>query len=291
MKATIEYIRQQLSPAYPAQEIESLIRILLNHVCHRQIHEIWSGKDTQILPNERKLIEEIVEGLLNCRPIQYLLGETLFYGLRFLVNQHVLIPRPETEELVEWIVSDAQAMPSSKGLRILDIGTGSGCIAVSLAKHLPEAKVCGLDISEEALNVAQQNAAINQVTVEWVQRDILDNSGDNDCGHEFDIIVSNPPYITPAEKADMEPNVLDYEPHLALFTPPNQPLLFYERIADYGKKYLCKQGSVYFETNASFAGKVVELLSRKGYYNVVLRKDISGKERMVRGSGENKVQT
>ena len=282
MKATINYIRQRLSPAYPAQEIESFVRIIINQVCHLQIHEIWSGKDTQILPKERKWIEKIVEGLLKYQPIQYLLGETEFYGLRFIVNKQVLIPRPETEELVEWIVSDANTIPSSKELLILDIGTGSGCIAVSLAKHLPKAKVYGLDISAEALHIARQNAAINQVNVEWIRHDILNSSANDDLPQTFDIIVSNPPYVTPAEKVAMVQNVLDYEPHLALFTPPDQPLLFYDRIADFGNKHLREQGSVYFEINPLMSGKIVELLDQKGYYNVILRQDISGKDRMVR---------
>jgi len=283
MKETIKYIREQLNPAYPAQETESLIRIILNQVCHLQIHELWSGKDTQILPNERKLIEEIVEGLLKYEPIQYLLGETEFYGLRFVVNKQVLIPRPETEELVEWIVSDAKTAYFSNELRVLDIGTGSGCIAISLAKHLPKAKVYGLDISEEALSVARQNAVINQVAVEWIRHDILDSCESNDLPQTFDIIVSNPPYVTPAEKAAISQNVLDYEPHLALFTPQDQPLLFYERIADFGRKHLCQQGFVYFEINPSFGREVMELLDWKGYCNGVLRQDISGKERMVKG--------
>ena len=286
MKETIKYIRERLNPAYPAQETESLVRIILNHVCHLQIHELWSGKDTQILPNERKLIEEIVEGLLKYEPIQYLLGETEFYGLRFVVNKQVLIPRPETEELVEWIVSDAKTAYFSNELRVLDIGTGSGCIAISLAKHLPKAKVYGLDISEEALSVARQNAVINQVAVEWIRQDILDSCESNDLPQTFDIIVSNPPYVTPAEKAAISQNVLEYEPHLALFTPQDQPLLFYERIADFGKKHLCQHGLVYFEINPSFGREVVGLLDRKGYHNGVLRQDISGKERMVRGKGE-----
>ncbi len=283
MKTTIRYIRERLNTVYPARETESFIRIILNHVCHLPMHEIWSGKDTQILPNERTLIEDIVSGLLQHQPIQYLLEGTEFFGMPFYVNPHVLIPRPETEELVEWILADINSTSSSKKIRILDIGTGSGCIAVSLAKHLPEAVVYGMDISPEALQVARKNATINQVSIEWLQHDILDVSEENNPAGTFDIIVSNPPYITPSEQETMERNVLDYEPHLALFVPENQPLLFYERIAEFGKKHLANHGALYFETNASGGSAVLELLDHKGYQHTVLKKDLSGNDRMTKG--------
>jgi len=211
------------------------------------------------------------------KPIQYILGETEFFGLNFSVNQSVLIPRPETEELVELILKNH----SGENLKILDIGTGSGCIAISLAKNMPSAKVYAIDISEDALSVAKENATRNQVEIQFFQQDILAELPDNIFNEKLDIIVSNPPYITPIEKYSIHDNVLKYEPHTALFVPQNNPLLFYERIADIGHSLLNKSGFLYFEINALYGKEICQMLQTKGYSNIKLYQDISGKNRMI----------
>ncbi|MDR0682326.1 MAG: peptide chain release factor N(5)-glutamine methyltransferase [Dysgonamonadaceae bacterium] len=288
MQQTLQCIQQRLQGLYPASEIKSFAYLILEFVCKKDKQVLLRDKDNQLSPNELIRIQEIVEELKKFRPVQYILGETEFYGLKFKVNEHVLIPRPETEELVDWIISSASKL-SPQERRILDIGTGSGCIAVALAKHIPDASVYALDISEKALEVALQNTQINGVTVSFFQRDIFENNPLAGLRSPFSIIVSNPPYIVPSEKQQMSPNVLNYEPHQALFVPENQPLLFYEQIADLGLEHLEKNGSLFFETGSLFGKTVAEMMRKKGYKPVKLLKDISGKDRMVKGQlGENK---
>jgi release factor glutamine methyltransferase len=278
MQQTITSIQAQLNGLYPANEIQTFVYWILESVCNRNKAAVLSDKDKPISSGERIRIQAIIEELKQYRPIQYVLGETEFYGLKFKVNEAVLIPRPETEELVDLIINGERRMEN--GERILDIGTGSGCIAVALAKHLPKAEVYGLDISEEALKIARQNAETHAVNVHFFQHDILNPF--TVCPSSFTVIVSNPPYIAPEEKKDMSRNVLDYEPHQALFVPQEEPLLFYERIAEIGLKQLEEGGSLYFEISA-FRGKETEvLLKRKGYSRVKLFKDISGKDRMIK---------
>ncbi len=224
-----------------------------------------------------------MEELKTGKPLQYVLGETEFYGLRFKVNPSVLIPRPETEELVEWIISDLPKPKTSiEGLKIIDIGTGSGCIPISLKKNLPEAQLFALDISPEALDVSIQNAALNQTTVNFIQADILNLLNKQLIAEKFGIIVSNPPYVTDAEKEQMLPNVLQHEPHLALFVPDNDPLIFYKAIADFAIKHLDTTGSLYLEINENLGEETVQLLKQMGFKKIVLRQDLSGKDRMIR---------
>ena len=273
MRETIRVIETSLKNFYPLQEIRSLTFRILESVCHIDGQFILLGKDKQLSTKEKTRIEEILQNLKKYQPIQYILGETEFYGLPFKLTNNVLIPRPETEELIEWINR------SGNPLRVLDVGTGSGCIAVSIAKYNPEAMVSALDFSEDILEVAKQNAELNDIKINFIRMNILEEEPDG----SWDVIVSNPPYIVPSEKTNMSANVLEYEPHSALFVPEDNPLLFYERIAEIGKNSLTPGGSLYFEINPLFADELKQLLQEKGYQGITIQKDISGKSRMIRG--------
>lgn len=244
------------------------------------------NKQVPLLHMQVEQLEHITEQLLQHRPIQYVLGEAWFYGYKFYVNEHVLIPRPETEELVEWIVNDELYAEKQKGEQtpqkyLLDIGTGSGCIAVSIKKQLKHDEVFGIDISADALSVAKKNAAFLDAAVSFQQLDILSEKETQPLPL-FDIIVSNPPYIPISDKADMQKHVLEYEPHLALFVENNRPLLFYETIAAFGKKHLHQHGSIYVETHESLANEVEQLFIKEGYGKTILKKDLQEKNRMIK---------
>ncbi len=229
----------------------------------------------QITEGDLLLIIQSINRLLDNEPIDYILGNTEFYGLRFNVGKEVLIPRPETEELCDWIILEE----TSSDLKVVDIGTGSGCIAITLAKHLKKATIYACDVSESALMVAKENAAFNSVTVIVKAFDVL---GNFPIEEKLDIIVSNPPYVLESDKAEMKKNVLDFEPHLALFVEDNDPLLFYRRIAEHAKNRLNTKGRLYFEIHERYAGAVQSLLSEMGFSNVEIREDAQGKERMLR---------
>ena len=252
----------------------------MESVCFPDKPSVLRHKDKELSLNENLRIQEIIEELKNYRPIQYILGETEFYGLKFKVDENVLIPRPETEELVEWIIKEEKPRV---GYQLLDIGAGSGCIAVTLAKHFPEAEVFALDISDKALDIAGQNAINNQTEVYFFQHNILtdDPLAFPFSTLTFDCIVSNPPYITAKEKASMARNVLDYEPHQALFVPHENPLLFYERIADFALKRLKKAGSLYLETSSLHGQSVAATLKNRKFRTIELLKDISGNDRII----------
>jgi release factor glutamine methyltransferase len=225
--------------------------------------------------------------LKNQRPIQYILGETTFYGLSFLVNENTLIPRPETEELVELIIESTNYELRNTKLKVLDIGTGSGCIAISLAKHLPTSEVYAIDVSEEALVTAKKNAELNKVAIDFISTNILDVvtlSAVAGLDKQFDIIVSNPPYVRNLEKSEIKPNVLEYEPHLALFVDDIDPLLFYRKIAELAIKNLNPNGKLYFEINQYLGKETIKLLEDFGFRNVELKKDIYGNDRMLRAT-------
>lgn len=226
-------------------------------------------------------VEELLPDLLTGRPFQYVTGQAWFYGLPFTVNEAVLIPRPETEELVQKIIHNHS---SDTDLRILDVGTGSGCIAIALKHKLPKARVHAVDVSGTALEVARKNSADLQAPVEFMHADILEWESIIDPDIWFDVIVSNPPYITPAEKLDMEAHVLNFEPEEALFVPEEAPLLFYQYIADCAEAHLREGGKVYFEVNQHYGQDVKHLLERKGYKPVELLKDMQGVDRMIVGT-------
>ena len=276
-KSPVEYIRTQLNDKFTNSEIRVFTSLILNDVCNLSFSEIVSCKFTNLSNTEKQKISHIVERLLNNEPIQYILGETEFYGLDFHVNSSVLIPRPETEELVEWVLLDTKQINP----HLLDIGTGSGCIAIALAKHLNNSTVEAWDISEEALEVAYNNAIINNVSLKFTKVDVLKPFTIN---NHFDVIVSNPPYIAVSEKEKMESNVLDFEPYEALFVPNSEPLIFYDTIADIAQELLNDNGLLYFEINQSKGEEIVELLQSKGFADVELKKDISGNYRMVRAA-------
>jgi release factor glutamine methyltransferase len=278
MQMSFFYIKEQLQDYYMESEIRSFYYLMMESVCRLNKQSVLLGKDTQISPDEKRIIEMMIENLKEFHPIQYILGETEFYGMRFKVNEHVLIPRPETEELVERGIASTHPLPAT----VWDIGTGSGCIAVALAKYFPEARVYATDISEKALEVASENALNNRVNVQWVRHDIFEALPEN-WPEQWDLIVSNPPYVTPSEKEIMSKNVLVYEPHQALFVPQEKPLLFYERIADIARKRLKKNGKLYFETSAIYGKETAEMLKRKGFEDVCLFRDIAGLDRILTG--------
>jgi len=286
MKAIFRFIREQLHGSYSDSEIKSLCFLILESVCNLDKSYALRCKDKQLSLNEQLRIQEIIKELKNDRPIQYILGETEFYGLTFKVDENVLIPRPETEELVEWIIKEEEPLPASlhrrgKNCKVLDVGTGSGCIAIALAKFLPGAEVFALDISDKALEVARQNATENRVDVRFFQYDILSDDPFPFSSLSFDCIVSNPPYITMKEKAAMAKNVLDYEPHQALFVPDENPLLFYEQIAGFARKRLNENGLLYFETSSLYGQAAAEALKNKEFRQIKLLKDISGNDRIL----------
>lgn len=230
---------------------------------------------------QEKRLENISSDLLANMPVQYVLGETWFYGLKLSVNKNVLIPRPETEELTDWIVQDLRKINGSAPIRVLDIGTGSGCIPLGIKSKLPVAEVHACDISKGALEVAATNAKALGLAIELHEIDILAPSTAPDLP-VFDVIVSNPPYIPLSDKSQMAPNVLEYEPSLALFVSDDDPLLFYRRIASFAKHQLKPAGHLYFEIHESMGAAVVQLLLNNGFEQVEVRKDLQGKERMIK---------
>src|SRR5690606_34670850 len=242
------YFQEKLSPIYGQEEASSFFYWLVEDFLQIKKSNVVFHFSEEIKEVEQAKFENALERLLQHEPIQYITGATEFMGLKFQVTSDVLIPRTETEELVEWILNDFQGK-SGESLKILDIGTGSGCIAISLAKYLPKVRVFALDISEKSLEVARQNAEANSVEIQFIQGNILENLKWNET---FDILVSNPPYVTPSEKKWMSDNVLKYEPHTAIFAPDETPLLFYEAIARMGKNSLRPGGKLYFEINEAY---------------------------------------
>lgn len=275
MQYPIKYIESELSGFYSQSEAKALSRIILEDAFGLPFADVLACKFNHLSDSEARKIKDIVFRLKNFEPIQYILGTTLFYGMTFLVNENVLIPRPETEELVEWILAET----SAKAPKILDIGTGSGCISVAIAKKMPNAEVEAWDISEGALQIASENAERNNVKVRFLLKDVFSEISNH---LSLDVIVSNPPYITESEKKEMTKNVLDFEPHSALFVPDNNPLMFYERIADIAAQQLCDGGKLFFEINRAMGDEIVKMLSRKGFSEIALREDLSGNRRMVR---------
>ena len=273
----------ELIKTYPQEEILSFFFLLIQYRLDLTRTDIALNPNQIINEMDNVFFQDALKRLKEEAPIQYIIGETEFYGLPFKVNPDVLIPRPETEELVAWILKEAK---QKKEIKILDIGTGSGCIAISLARHLPHATVYAIDISKEALKVAAQNAILNKVQVHFIEKDILTkiNPSKRDLEFQkFDIIVSNPPYIRDLEKHEIQNNVLQNEPNIALFVKDENPLLFYDRISDFAKEHLNLNGLLYFEINQYLGKENLALLENKGFKNIELRKDIFGNDRMIKG--------
>jgi len=269
---------QELTPIYDAGEAESFFYLILEE--KHQLKRIDLALHPDLVFSEAEMVvwNSILEQLKQEIPVQYLLGKTSFYGLDFEVNENVLIPRPETEELVEWILESQKSKVESQNIRILDIGTGSGCIAISLAKNIPNAAVFGIDVSAKALATAKKNAERNAVEVTFINQNILETE---DLRQQFDIIVSNPPYVRNLEKEEIKKNVLDNEPHLALFVEDNDALIFYKKIAELAQKNLSENGQLYFEINQYLGKETVDLLEKMNFKNIELRKDIYGNDRMI----------
>lgn len=274
MNKIVAYIRSRLQPYYTAEEVSALSRIVCCDLLGQAPTDYYLGKDIVLSSKKEQELEDILQRLSRFEPLQYIEARTLFLGREFWVAPGVLIPRPETEELVELMLKEIPA-----DARILDVGTGSGCIAISLAKELPEALVTAWDVSPEALSVARVNARKLQADVCFVECDVLACQVD-EVGL-YDVIVSNPPYVTEAEKADMEPNVLQWEPSLALFVPDDDPLRFYRRIAVLGRDMLADGGRLYFEINRAYGREMVEMLRAMGYVGVRVEKDLSQNDRFV----------
>lgn len=268
------YIFSQLSGIYPKSEINYLIRIILHEVCGLSTTDIALRKFNDLSDTQLANIIEIMSRLRNHEPIQYILGKAEFYDIQLHVNPSVLIPRPETEELIDWILSEKKSFR-----HILDIGTGSGCIAIALAKNISKSEIDAWDISPEALEMANANAKNNNVRINFSRVDVLHDEIEYKT---YDLIVSNPPYVGESEKQAMDSNVLDFEPHLALFVPDSDPLLFYRKIADIAIKLLISGGELFFEINRAKGSDIVSLLTQKGFADVQLRKDLSGNERMIK---------
>lgn len=279
------YYASQLEPIYGSDEANALIMILLEHYFNIDRVRIALEPELRLSESELLTLHFAVKELLKNKPVQYVLGETEFCGMRFFVNDSVLIPRPETQEMVEMIVSSAgMRRATSPSYSILDIGTGSGCIAISLAKLIPDSDVTAVDVSEKALEVARKNADANGVSVHFVLDDILNpHVKTHGCAsQQFDIIVSNPPYVCESEKSEMRANVLDHEPSSALFVPDSDPLVFYRKILDFAHKALKPDGEVWFEINERFGKGMKNLCLEKGFKNVEIIRDFRGKERIVR---------
>lgn len=272
-----------LTVVYSIEEARSFFYLLTEHFLGLRRVDVAMQLDRLLSDSEIESFEDAKHRLQKQEPIQYIIGETDFYGLKYKVNQHVLIPRPETEELVDWILKDIKER--SEPVRILDIGTGSGCIAISLAKNKPNAKVTAIDVSKEALDVAIYNAQKNDVDVTFACLDILEVNSEKLS--DFDIIVSNPPYVRVLEKAEMKPNVLDNEPLLALFVENDTPLLFYDKITRLAKKKLTPNGVLYFEINQYLGNETKDLIENLGLTEVELRKDLYGNDRMIKAFKTN----
>ena len=270
----IKEITLQLVPQYSDAEARSIAILLMCNITGLSYTELLIHTPSLNEEQEEELRKKI-ERVKKNEPLQYVLGETIFYGRRFKCDQRALIPRPETEELIDWIINDVS---NDGNIRILDIGCGSGCIAITLSKEIKNSIVTALDISEEAISLTEENCKINSCQVECINDDIF-----NFSDTQYDIIVSNPPYICDNEAVDIESNVIDYEPHLALFVPDNSPLKFYEKITEYAARNLRSRGKLYFEINRKYGKEMQLLLEKFGFINIELRKDISNNDRMIKG--------
>ena len=271
-----DYFKEQLWDLYPPEEVDAIAGFALQYVLEKNRVEIALSRKQNLTTSQQAQLEGVLKRLLQSEPIQYVIGSTEFYGLELQVNKATLIPRPETEELVEWILSTHSKTDSN--IQILDIGTGSGCIAIALAKHLLRAKVEAVDISLQALETAQANAQINEVEVRFFQQDILEAEA---LEESYDSIVSNPPYVREQEKAEIKNNVLQHEPHQALFVADAKPLIFYKKIAQLAIDSLKPKGSLFFEINEYLGEETVALVKEIGFTKVELRKDLFGKDRML----------
>jgi len=269
----------RLIPLYGEREAAQIGDLVMENITGKRKIDRLLNKDVMLSPFQTDIYHQYIFGLSKNQPVQYVLRESWFCGMKFYVDQHVLIPRPETEELVEWVATESTAAT----LSILDVGTGSGCIAISLKKKLPAANVHACDISPDALTVARRNAADLQADVDFQLMDILDNR-QREYLPALDLIVSNPPYIPLRDKSSMSPHVVEYEPHIALFVKDEDPIVFYQAIAQLGKERLSPTGALYAEIHEDLAGQVVGAFKKAGYQNIVVKQDMQGKDRMIKAT-------
>jgi release factor glutamine methyltransferase len=270
------FFQNELSPFFDVMEIDQFFYLTLEKRHQLKRLDLALNPNFEITVEEEQYWDSVLSQLKMQKPIQYILGETSFYGLTFQVNEHTLIPRPETEELVQWIL---ETYPTNSQISLLDIGTGTGCIPITLKKKLPKATVFALDVSEKALEVATKNASMNQVDVTFLQNDILATTT---VEKQFDVIVSNPPYVRELEKKEINTNVLKFEPHLALFVADNDALLFYRKIAQLAQEYLQPNGQLFFEINQYLGTEMIALVASYGFTEIELRQDVYGNDRMLR---------
>lgn len=294
LKEIKNIFHKELDVLYPQEEVDSFFYLLIEHHLGLERFVLALQPNFIVSKQEEQPLFEALSELRLQRPVQYIMGKAHFMDLKLTVNKHVLIPRPETEELVRWILTDCHAERPPERVRragsrsiggnqsttILDIGTGSGCIALALAKNYPEVQVYALDVSARALEVAQRNAEQNEVAVNFIKADILTL---DTLDVPFDIIVSNPPYVRELEKKEMKANVTEYEPKEALFVPDNDPLLFYTHIARFAKNNVKEGGSLYLEVNQYLAQETKQLLEDQNFTDIELRKDLFGNDRMLKG--------
>lgn len=289
------YFTDTLQEIYLKTEIDTFFFLLIEEKLNLQRVDTVMQPDFLIDDANLSELKIILKRLQKEEPIQYILGNTEFYGLPFKVNKNTLIPRPETEELVEWIIKEVtelqnnkvaklgmyetSTMNKEKSISIIDIGTGTGCIPISLAKNLNNVKISAIDVSSEALIVAQQNATLNNVDISFLEMDILETK---ELPQKYNLIVSNPPYVRELEKVEISNNVLENEPHLALFVEDDNPLIFYSKIADLAKIHLKKEGLLFFEINQYLGKETVAMLKHKGFNSIKLKKDLFGNDRMVK---------
>jgi release factor glutamine methyltransferase len=276
MQSTIQYIRNELQFTHSGEEIRDLVKLIFWDLREYSYTDIILKAEESLTVEEKQRVRDMVERLKEGEPVQYILQRTEFCGMTLKVSSGVLIPRPETEEMVQWLIDTSRKSPA----KILDIGTGSGCIALALKNAFPSAEVSGCDISNEALFIARENAFLNRMKVHFFIADIL-NWKDSQNWEKSDLIISNPPYITLVEKKCMIRNVLDFEPHIALFIPDQDPLLFYRNIAEFSMVWLMPGGRLVFEINELYGPEVVRLLDSKGFSGIEPKIDLRGKERMI----------
>ena len=275
------HLSKELEEVYPETEISSFFFMILEDYLKISKTKHLTEPDLSIEESKVQELNCVISRLKKEEPIQYIIGKTEFYGLEFNVTKDVLIPRPETEELIEWILE--KSVNLERNIKILDIGTGSGCIPITLKNNIADADVQAIDVSETALTIAKKNAEENNTSIHFHKADILKTENLNFINKniKFDIIVSNPPYVRDLEKKEIQNNVLQNEPHLALFVPDNNPLLFYDKIADLAKIHLKKDGFLFFEINQYLGLETVDLLKEKGFTNIILKKDLYKNDRMI----------
>ncbi len=279
IKDIVKFFKEELQDLYDEREVKSFVNLVMQEFTGLDYTQLLMSDDKTVSESVMLKIKFAINDLKVYKPVQYILGKTIFYDLGFIVNPSVLIPRPETEELVHWIISDYKN--NLNFIDIIDIGTGSGCIPVALKSNLELSKVFAIDISKDALKVAELNALKNQMDIQFRLLDIFETEKWSQLPM-FDIVVSNPPYVCESEKEQMQANVLEYEPHLALFVDNDNPLIYYNIIADFAREKLKPSGCLYFEINESLAYETIELLEAKGFFKSEIRKDMQGKNRFIK---------